>query len=220
MIYLYSGTPGAGKSLHMAKDIIERLEKGRDVIGNFPINQDIFYRKKIKFSFKKGSRGFSLVKVKKRGMGRFTYIENGKISVRWLVDYAKKNHKRGKENQTLLCIDECQCKFNPREFQRKDRLPWNNFFSQHRKLGYNIILVTQTDRLLDRQIKAILEYEVKHRKINNYGIACLLPIKTFIAIEYWYGVRERVGSDFFVYKKRYGSFYDSFAIFDYDVFEY
>lgn len=217
MIYLYTGTPGAGKSLHMAKDIIERLEKGRDVIGNFPINQDIFFKKIVRFSFRKG---FYLAKVVKRGMGRYIYIENSKISVKWLVDYARKNHVRNKESQTLLCIDECQCMFNPREFQRMDRLPWNNFFSQHRKLGYNVILVTQTDRLLDRQIRAILEYEIKHRKINNYGIGCFLPMKTFIAIEYWYGVRQRVSSEFFVYKKRYGNFYDSFAIFDDNVFDY
>lgn len=215
MIYLYTGTPGSGKSLHMAKEIIERLMKGKDVIGNFPINENIFYSRKIRFSFKKG---FSLVKVIKKKMGKFTYIENVKITVPWLVDYARKNHKRGRENQSLLCIDECQCMFNPREFSRKDRMPWNNFFSQHRKLGYNVILVTQSDRMLDRQIRSIIEYEVKHRKINNYGMACMLPVKTFISIEYWYGVRERVSTDYFIYLPRYGSFYDSYAIFDYDVF--
>ena len=39
MIYLYSGTPGSGKSLHAAQQIYEALHvKKRLVITNFPVN--------------------------------------------------------------------------------------------------------------------------------------------------------------------------------------
>lgn len=38
MIYLYSGTPGSGKSLHQAKDIYDWLRKGKVVIANFDID--------------------------------------------------------------------------------------------------------------------------------------------------------------------------------------
>ena len=38
MVVSYLGTPGSGKSLHAAKDIVEALALGRLVITNFPVN--------------------------------------------------------------------------------------------------------------------------------------------------------------------------------------
>ena len=38
MIYLYSGTPGSGKSLHTASVIYWTLKRGVPVIANFAIN--------------------------------------------------------------------------------------------------------------------------------------------------------------------------------------
>lgn len=199
MIYLYSGTPGSGKSLHMAREILIWLKlKRKSVIANFDINYDIVDKKK------KGNKG------------KFTYIANKNLTVSALVEYAKKYHIKGKERQTLLCIDECQTHFNPREFNRKDRLDWNNFFSQHRKLGFEVILTTQTDRLIDRQIRSLIEYEVKHRKVNNFKIGKLLPFPCFCAITYWYGVRERLGSEFFTYSKKLSNLYDSYKMFEED----
>lgn len=45
MIYLYSGTPGSGKSLHQASDIYYDLKYNRPVITNYPININIFKKK-------------------------------------------------------------------------------------------------------------------------------------------------------------------------------
>ena len=46
MITLYSGTPGAGKSLHVARKIYERMRiMKRDVIATFPINMDVVTNK-------------------------------------------------------------------------------------------------------------------------------------------------------------------------------
>lgn len=81
------------------------------------------------------------------------FVSNEELTVKFLIEYALKNHIEGKEAQTLLVIDEAQSLFNPRDFNRKDRKDFNYFFSLHRKLGYSIILVTQNDRLLDRQIR-------------------------------------------------------------------
>lgn len=196
MIFLYSGTPGSGKSLHVLKDIVFKLRKGGNVICNFPVKTD-------------------LIRSKGKPLGQFVFKENDELSVSFLIDYALKNHVKGVEAQTLIVIDEAQSLFNPREYVRKDRKDYNYFFSLHRKLGYNIILVTQNDRLLDRQIRVQLEYEVKHRKVNNFKtIGMLLPFKTFACINMWYGVRERLGTEFFIYTKKLGSYYDSYALFD------
>lgn len=199
MIYLYSGTPGSGKSLKMAQDIFRKLNKKGNVIANFPIDID------------KISKGFF---GKKKKIGSFTYKNNMELTPEFLVNYAKENHVENKENQTLLCIDESQVLFNARAFNDKDRMQWIIFFSQHRKLGYNIILVAQMDRMLDRQIRGLIETEYKHRKINNFKAGNILPFSAFIQVEYWYGVKEKVGSHLFMYNKKYGSIYNTYQLFE------
>jgi len=193
MIYLYDGTPGSGKSLHALKDISFKLRHGGNVISNFPVKLE-----KIK-----GIKG------------DFVYKDNKDLTVDFLINYAYRNHVKGKESQTLIVIDEAQALFNPREYTRADRKDYNKFFSLHRHLGYNVILITQNDRLLDRQIRCLIEYQIKHRKINNFKmIGRLMPFKTFACITYWYGVREKISTEFFVYTKKLGSLYDSYALFD------
>jgi zona occludens toxin len=192
MIYLYTGTPGSGKSCHTMKDIIFKLQHGGNVIANFPV--DISKIKKV--------------------TGKFVFMPDKDLTVKFLKDFARENHKKGKESQTLLIFDEAQSTFNSREYQRSDRKDWNMFFSLHRHIGYNVILITQNDRLLDRQIRCLVEYEIKHRKINNFKFGSLLPFKIFACIQYWYGAREKMGVEFFRYKKFYSKLYDSYALFD------
>lgn len=202
MIYFYSGTPGSGKSLHVAQDIYTFLRRGKNIIANFDINYDA---------------------VKGRKKGYFFTKDNFDLTPDWLLDFANLCHRRradGKiiEGQTWLIIDECQLIFNCRSWNDKSRMAWCSFFTQHRKYGYNVILVSQFDRLIDRAIRSLIEYEYKHRKVNNYGtIGLLIGVVTmrpmFCSVEYWYGVREKIGVSFFFGKKKYYSLYDSYKIF-------
>lgn len=204
MIYFYSGTPGSGKSLHVAQDIYSYIRRGKTVISNFDINYDA---------------------IRSRKKGYFFYRDNSELTPAWLIDFAVLAHKRNDygtiiEKQTLLVIDECQLIFNCRSWNDKQRLAWCSFFCQHRKYGYSIILISQFDRLVDRQIRALIEYEYKHRKVNNFGFGGLLcslflfgrPM--FASVEYWYGVREKVGVSFFFGRKKYYRLYDSYKLFD------
>jgi len=156
--------------------------------------------------------------------GKFIYVDNSDLSVDYLIDFAKNNHrlKNGhiSEGQTWLVIDECQIIFNCRCWNDKQRLRWCTFFTQHRKFGYNVILVTQNDRMIDRAIRSLIEYNVIHRKITNYGILGLIirlfalgqPI--FACVEMWTGINEKVDSYFIRGNKRYYRFYDSYKLFD------
>lgn len=199
MIYFYSGTPGSGKSLNCARDIYNRLNKNKkhpNVIANFNINLDMIKNKKANFIYK----------------------DNSDLTVKFLLNYAKKNHTLGIENQTLVVIDECSILFNARDWQsdKANRDLWLKFLVQHRKLGFNFIMISQTDIQVDKQIRALFEYEIKHRKVNNFKIGQLLPFTTFIAITYWYGVEEKISSYLFPYRKKWGRFYDSYGSFDLD----
>ena len=196
-VYLYSGTPGSGKSLHAVRDIKNKLEGGGNVICNFPINVENLKPRK------KGEK-----------LGIFKYVENDELTTSYLFNFYKKYHVKGKEKQTLIVIDECQCLFDPRDFRDKNRKSFNRFFSLHRKLGYNVILVSQNDRLIDRQIRCNIEYNVIHRKINNYKFGRLIPFPVFSSIEYWYGNNLKISANFFTFNKKLGSLYDTFLIFN------
>lgn len=199
MIYFYSGTPGSGKSLHATIDIYYRLTKHKypNVISNYTINLDSIKKKKKDYSF--------------------IYKDNSDLTVDFLVNHAIKNHKMGIENQTLVVVDEGSIIWNAREWKSNyNRMDWLKFFVQHRKLGYNFIIISQTNIQIDKQIRSIFEYEVKHRKINNFKIGKIIPISTFIAVTYWFGINEKLSSEIFVYKKKYGKLYDSFGTFEMD----
>jgi len=197
MIFLYSGTPGSGKSLHAAKDIYHKLKSGGTVIANFPVNLD------------------AIAKLP----GKYYYIDNKDVTASFFVRYAELYHELGKENQTLVILDECSVLFNPRDYMKIDRRVWLSFFAQHRKYGYNFVLISQMDKQIDKQICGCIETEIVHRKANNYKMFWVLPFPLFIAIEYWYSQNKtkesKLNSYFFLYKKKYGgNFYNTFMLFD------
>jgi zona occludens toxin (predicted ATPase) len=196
MITFYSGTPGSGKSYHMAKEIKFKLRIGRNIIST--VNIDVN----------------KVSKNGKKKVGDFVYVPILELDPTFLYQYAFKKHKKGKESQTIIIIDECQILFNPREYQRKGRADWILFFTRHRHLGYSIIMTSQFDRLVDRQIRSLFEYEVKHRKINNYGLLFLLPWTYFACIEYWYGNKMVVSRRFMKFNKKTAGIYDSYVMYD------
>lgn len=199
MIYLYSGTPGSGKSLDVANEIYKANLINKTVICNFPINTNALKKRKNKDSF--------------------IYKNNLELTPQFLIDYSINNCVKGKENQVLLIIDEAQVLFNAREWNVKDRKEWCQFFQLHRHYGYKIILVTQFDRLIDRQIRSLVEYEIVHRKLNNYGflgsLIGLLTLSTlFVRVEYWYGMKQKISSSFYRGNKRLYRLYDSYISFN------
>lgn len=201
MIYLYSGTPGSGKSLHQAKDIYYWLRRGHCCICNFDI--DVSKIPKCK--------------------GQFIYLDNEYLTPETLIKFSKvyfHDHKFG-EGRLRVYIDECQLLFNAREWNISGRKEWLSFFTQHRKYGYDIFLVAQFDRMVDRQIRSLIEYEVIHRKASNFGTFGVLFSmfsggNLFVAITMWYPLREKIESNFFKANKKYYSLYDTYNTFDLD----
>lgn len=213
MIYFYSGTPGSGKSLHLAQQIYTQLkEEKKHIIANIPI--DIEYIRKHPFS-----------KKKKLSTGRFYYLQNKHFSPQFFYNYAKKFHKKGIEGQTIIVIDEAQMLFSPSvvklqcRYDPNFRVDWLDFFTQHRHLGFDIIIVSQFDRLIDPQIRVLFEYNYIHRKANNLSgiypaLIKFLGLKLFVYVKYWYGTNEKLGVSFYRYSKKYSKIYDSYNRFN------
>ena len=114
MISLYSGTPGSGKSYHVANVRQSRLRFRHTSIGNFPVNNYKHYK------------------------GEYIYCRNEELTPKYLIDYSKEYFKTHRfcEGAILLLIDEAQLLFNSRDFMRNDRMEWISFFTQHRHLVY------------------------------------------------------------------------------------
>lgn len=201
MITLYSGTPGSGKSLHLASRLYHWMQfRNAPIIGNF-------------------SCDFSTIKNPK---GSFLYIDNAFLTPERLILFSKNYSdyvgRRVKENEILLVIDECQLMFNSRDWGNRDRGAWCAFFTQHRKLGYEVVLVAQFDRMLDRQIRSLIEYEWVHRKVSNFGLkgklfSLFCGGRLFVSVKVWYPMKQAVGSEFFIARKKFYEIYDTYALF-------
>lgn len=208
MIYLYSGTPGSGKSLHMAKDIRLILSQGGLIIANFKLQETFLNSKKNK--------------------GKVVYLPDVDLTyptdVAALIEYwvARYPGKR-----ILLCLDECQNIFNARTWNIRGRSDWIQFFALHRHLSKekcNVILATQDDTSLDKQIRKKIECDYRHLKMKNGGIAFwILSMffggNLFKYRVYWYGQRQFLYSELYVANKKLFGVYDTHASFGEDVTE-
>lgn len=201
LIILYSGTPGSGKSLHVASNLYWWVRSGKPCIGNFDINLD---------------------RIHTRNQKNYLYLKNHELTPEALMNYANEFIKKTgkiKEDSILLVIDECQLMFNARDWCQKGRNEWLQFFTLHRHLGFRIILIAQFDRMIDRQVRSLIEYEYVHRKVSNFGfggkvISMLALGNLFVSVKIWYPMKQKVGSEFFRAKKMYYRLYDTYVLFD------
>lgn len=200
MILLFTGVPGSGKSLHAAKMIRDHLKWRRcPVICNFDVNPDL--------------KGYK---------AHFTYRPNERLTPDFLRDFAAQYWQKSqpREDEILLVVDEAQLLFNTREWSRNDRMDWVEFLSQHRHFGYCVVFMTQIDRMLDRQIRALAEYEFQHRKISSFGFkgsivkALCLGHEAFVCVQTYHGMgRLKLGQQFFIGTKSLYKVYDSYSAF-------
>lgn len=229
MIEFYTGTPGSGKSYHLALRCFELLKYTRkNVIANFALNLDtmqltgIGWIKRKITNLSQGKIVFK--KYNARPLkGNFFYWNNAEITPERLLEFAQQHHPKQAEGQTLVIIDEAGIMFNCRQFASADRQNWTDFFAKHRHYGFDFILACQFDRQVDRQIRMCVEYEVVHRKLKNYQflgwlMATLAGGNIFLARSYWYASRDKLSikSRFMRYQSRIGSLYDTYAEFTRD----
>lgn len=209
-VYLYSGTPGSGKSLHQAMDIFNDLKYAKPVITNFEINPDIV--------------------AKSRAAKWYRYVDNDDLTPAYLMNYARdywaNSGDKFKEDRIRLYLDECSLLFNSRDWNSKgqkgknnSRNDWLKFFSQHRKFGFKITIVAQNAKQIDRQLRDLVEFEVVHRKLTNMGwrgylLNLVMGGVGFVAVTRWFSMKERLGAEWLRARKKYFSIYDSYKVFD------
>lgn len=226
MIYFYEGIPGSGKSLDIARTVCDALRNGKNVISNLCIDTEKIKPKKGKelghFIFVSDNDWLnnSFYKYSKDGRRMGADDSMGYSYIKGLEWFSKNFHKFKSdgtvyEHQTLLVLDECHKIFNPRSWNRKDRLAWIDFFSEHRHMGYDCILSSQQDKKVDKQIAGLFQTRVFHKDMRVYGIkgfilAMLFGGHLFVRVESVYNSDKRkdvyLGAHYtpaFKYKKYY-----------------
>ncbi len=169
LIEIYTGTVGSGKSYHALCRGLSKVRIGnKPCIANFPIKAK-----------------------SKREKKNWHYLDNEEITVMKLIELSFAQGAYGKEGHSLLILDEAGIMFNSRDWQVNayQRKEWIKFFSQSRKFGYDVIMIAQDVRMIDRQIRSLAEYEVRHVKANQYKWLKFIPVTTFFYVSFWSGGR-------------------------------
>jgi zona occludens toxin len=172
-VYLFSGTPGSGKTLHAVERGLAAQRRRGGVLANFEIT-----------------------KAK-----RWAYVREDEMTPELLQERAMEWIDSGRESQALVIVDEAHRILNSRTWNDKGavagRLALLRFLSEHRHYGYDVILVAQSDIMLDKQARPLIEVEVKHFKLNQRY--WWLPLPVFMRVEKWYGMPHMKGKLDFVF---------------------
>ena len=226
MIQLWSGTPGSGKSLHVAHEIREDLRlpfgQSKNVISTCYIDTTYCFMnilQELVFIITRGK--IHLYNDDPRAK-RFHYVPIEEITPKYLYEFAAKYHVYGKEHQTTLVLDECVAIFSPTVLSENIKRwnEWDEFFRKHRHLGYNVIIIPQSKKLISRKVIEYCEFEVKHYNRKHQGMfGWLLSLicggSLFSYSTCWRGTRDKpLEQKFFTYRRLFGSMYNSYSMFD------
>ncbi len=221
MISLYQGTPGSGKSAVAVVDMLEFLQFGGVVACNFDLVPGWHYKladlcPKVKWGLAdREAKAFSYFN---RAFKIGTHDTVFELSKR-LVGLVKPGRKgRIPEGSGRLYIDEGQLLFNSRDWQKN--MGYIEFLTQHRKLGWDVIIIAHSEDMIDKQIRGLLEYEVRLRNLNKvkpFGLFPICPHPAFLCIARYAGVSAGSGEiawrRLYMLRPEYADLYDSMEVF-------
>lgn len=190
-------TPGSGKSAAAVARAIMHLRKGGVVAANFSL-VDGWAEKiasKYALSYLPFGWGEQYAYSKAADLYNRFFRVDSLDAIRALEPRSQATgfyrDKGGySEGSGLLILDESQLVFNSRKWQ--DNLPWIEFFTQHRKLGWNVIMIAHTIEMIDSQIRPLAEYESRFRNLQKVKIPILgfplSPFPLFLVIRRYAGL--------------------------------
>ncbi len=144
-VYCYSGVPGSGKSLHLVQECLFRLKhnKRTKVVTNFDCDLSPYNDRVFRFD-------------------AFTFTPD--LLMDWIRDDSGGDIR---PNSYMIVWDEAQNVFNTRSWAEKGRMEWLRWFTTSRHWGCDVLLVAQQLDMLDKQIRGVVEVNVKHYRLSN-----------------------------------------------------
>jgi hypothetical protein len=224
MIQIIQGTPGSGKSAVCTVDMLEFLMDGGVVACNYRLVPGWQYaladlNPKVKWGMK--DRDETAASYWRRAFRIGTHETVFELSERLRSIIPPGKDGRMPEGKARLYIDEAQLLFNTRTWRHNSK--FIEFFTQHRKLGWDVYLVAHSSSMIDSQIRDLIEYEARLRNLNKIkplGLFPLYPFPAFLSIVRYAGISAGAGEiawrRLYRLRKEFASLYDSMEVFAFD----
>lgn len=224
MIQIIQGTPGSGKSAVATVDMLEFLEAGGVVACNYSLVPGWHY--KLADMHPRVRFGLADRDLKAQSYWSRAFRIGTVDTIYELSEHLKRlappnKDGRMKEGAGRLYIDEAQLLFNSRTWQKNRG--FIEFFTQHRKLGWDVYLVAHAATMIDAQIRDLIEYEARLRNMNKvkvFGMFPVSPYPVFLSIVRYAGISAGAGQiawrRLYRLHKKYASLYDSMQVFAFD----
>lgn len=152
MIIGYVGTPGSGKTFEAVSFCLDQLRTGRTVYSNIDGFNDLHCRELIKNVCQ-----LSHLAITKQ----LQTLSHEQLEEFWL------HISPG----ALVVIDEVQLVFSSRDWQSEKNKRFGNWASVHRKLGFDVVLITQNPERVESSVRGLFEWTYLFRKVNFFGNA-------------------------------------------------
>jgi len=192
MISLVTGTLGSGKTYWSVRKIEESLRAGKSVATNVRLVDDFAERiaaRSPRCWFSKTRRERYVARLRRY------YFYSDDLDELFAVRLAGRGEGRG-----VMVLDEAHGWMNSRLWNDNRRLEIVRFFTQARKLGWHVFLITQNENSIDRQVRILFEYLIRLRNMKRLKLAGIpvLPMNLFLAIHQWNGAGNAItGRDWY-----------------------
>lgn len=158
MIYIVTGKLGAGKSLLAVQRAIDYAAEGRRVAANFPMD----FKPLCKDPNSNLSKAIVHVLPSMPSAADLLMLGQGGPH---------------EEMAGALVLDECAQFLNSRQWQGEGRQDLINWLLHARKRRWDVFLIVQHERMLDKQVRdALAEYIVTIRRTDRMKVP-FLPVK-------------------------------------------
>ena len=199
MIYLVSGPPGNGKSYKAIREIRQALEQGKVVAGNVQLAPN-WPEKMARHSWPLWIRRFKRRHFIAHAADRYHYSEDLSELASLRVCFCGADPDdpddwcKCREGRALMVLDEGHNWMNARSWSAEDRKEIVRFFSQHRKHGWDILLIAQHPEMIDKQVRNLVEYNVFMRNLKKarWGGIPIFPINLFLSVWCWHSANRVV----------------------------
>lgn len=186
MIATVTGPPGAGKSFYAVRKAVDAVESGRYLVTNFPLVdgwEEIVARHHVLRWMIPGRRRAIAQRIRERSF----YTED-------VSELARLRFAGTAEGRAVAIVDEAHNFMNARTWNDAGRLDVVRFFTQHRKVGLDVYLITQDLQNIDRQVRGLLEYHVTLRNLRRMKVmgVPVSPVNCFLAVWQWHSAGRAV----------------------------
>jgi hypothetical protein len=233
VIELVTGKPGHGKSYYAVTEILRALESGKYVATNVEL------REGWPFVFARANQLRRLIpgRVRRTAEAYATrvYVTHDLAVLGRLrlppcgrCEACRAGGRCRRESRGVMVLDEAHNWLNARTWDQDEagreltraqavqaRLAVVRLFSQHRKLGWDVKLLTQDEGNLDNQVRRNFEYHTHLKNLRRYrvfGLVPVVPVNVFVAITTWHdNARSRVGTRTFLLNRKLARCYDTMA---------